>query len=229
MTEPLDPLSLVRTLEAAVRDAERDAERAVARFHALGKMYEGAKALLEADGGTPAGSAAQSVQRVTDARSPEGGGLSRGLTALIPAVETPRRDPNAPKGRQAAFAVLQAGPPAGMTLEQIYDEYARRGWLPDTAEPTNAIRAALQRLRKTGDATFDRRSKLYRLTTGDEPDDEYLAEQAEALEQERQEALAGVAELLEEHEAEEARRRALEDEDAALAAAEAAREREEFP
>jgi hypothetical protein len=109
------------------------------------------------------------------------------------------RDPNAPKGSRAAFMVLEEGPPSGMTLEEIFEAYARRGWLPETNEPTNAIRAALNRLRKGSSVTLDSTSKRYRITLPDELSDSEYAEMHEdqrldqavlAAEEARQRSLA---------------------------------------
>jgi hypothetical protein len=51
-----------------------------------------------------------------------------------------------PKGREAVRLVLMESPGQWFTLPYMLDELQRRGWLPESNEPGNAVRAALTRL-----------------------------------------------------------------------------------
>jgi hypothetical protein len=181
MTDRIDPVALVRSLEAELEEVEELERKVTQRAQALRQTLAGARALAGISDATA---------------SPSSVYVSVGVgTPAIVVQDGAPRDPNAPRGSQAALRVLEAGPDEGMTLDEVFQAYAARGWLPDTAEPLNAIRAALNRLRRSKTVVLDPESKRFRRSEP-QPDDEYLAELAEAREQEHLEAREGLEELL---------------------------------
>ena len=66
--------------------------------------------------------------------------MADGLLTGIPLGE------GVPRGADAVRRVLHENPKAHMYVSAIVEELRDRGWLPDSENPANAIRAALERL-----------------------------------------------------------------------------------
>jgi hypothetical protein len=174
VTQPPDPRDLVEWIRSELTDAE-ELQRAVeTRVEALRQMLAGAEVLAAAK---------------------LAGTILPSPAALVPTGEPTavRRDPAAPRGSRAARLVLEAGPESGMTLEEIYQGYVDRGWVPETAEPLNAIRAALSRLRRDFEVGFNRTTKVYRLYS--EVEAEAAADHAAEIAAQEEERAAILAEV----------------------------------
>jgi hypothetical protein len=71
-----------------------------------------------------------------------------------------------PRGREAVLAVLGDSPGVWLTVQQVADDLAARGWPPDSPKPEDAVRATLARIAKLGEVErgrFDGRALAYRL------------------------------------------------------------------
>lgn len=55
-------------------------------------------------------------------------------------------DDNAPKGAEAVRVILQANPNAPFYVSELVEKLRQRGWLPDSDNPANAVRTALERM-----------------------------------------------------------------------------------
>lgn len=68
----------------------------------------------------------------------------REVTGQVPAPGA--EDSNAPKGAEAVRIVLQENVKVQYYVSQMVEELRERGWLPESDNPANAVRAALDRL-----------------------------------------------------------------------------------
>jgi ATP/maltotriose-dependent transcriptional regulator MalT len=75
----------------------------------------------------------------------------RDVTGQLPAPGA--EDSNAPKGAEAVRIVLQENVKVQYYVSEMVEELRQRGWLPESDNPANAVRAALDRL--SGDSASD--------------------------------------------------------------------------
>lgn len=82
-------------------------------------------------------------------------------------------DPNeTPKGAEAVRLILQDSPNAWFLVSELVDALRDRGWLPDSDNPANAVRAALERLIGTPDSDVKKgRSTADKVVYSYRPDD----------------------------------------------------------
>jgi len=73
-------------------------------------------------------------------------------------------DQDSPKGAEAVRRILQAAPGEQLLVSQVVRALADAGWLPESDNPANAARAALDRLAATQDS--DVHKLRYRTTSG---------------------------------------------------------------
>jgi hypothetical protein len=78
-----------------------------------------------------------------------------------------------PKGAEAVRLILQASPNQWFWVSELVEALRARGWLPDSDNPANAVRTALERLVSTPDSDVRKgRSGENKVTYSYRPDDE---------------------------------------------------------
>jgi hypothetical protein len=69
--------------------------------------------------------------------------------AEVDLVLEPDTSDGVPRGSSAVRLVLHDSPGAWVLVSEVLNEVRRRGWVPDSDNPANAIRTALERLTAT--------------------------------------------------------------------------------
>jgi hypothetical protein len=81
-------------------------------------------------------------------------------------------DDDAPKGAEAVRIILQESPDQWFYVSRLVQELRERGWLPDSDNPANAVRTALERLINTSDSDVKKgRDSNNRVVYSYRPDD----------------------------------------------------------
>ena len=85
-----------------------------------------------------------------------------GLVEMFPAVEDvlpedyDGDDEARPRGAEAAYGVMSDAPGTWLTVGNIVSRLEQRAWLPDSSNPANAVRTALERLMRETQAIPDK-------------------------------------------------------------------------
>jgi hypothetical protein len=111
--------------EAAVRDLSRELAEQMAALEASSRKVTGIAKILRAY----ADMFPELAERVNDA-----------------VAGRPLPEDDSPRGAEAVRIVLQDSPKSSWYVSRMVTELRDRGWLPDSENPANAVRAALDRL-----------------------------------------------------------------------------------
>lgn len=76
-----------------------------------------------------------------------------------------------PKGAEAVRLILQASANEWWLVSELVESLRARGWLPDSENPANAVRAALERLLASPDSDIVKSRRGNSVVYGYRPDD----------------------------------------------------------
>lgn len=137
------------SLNAILPDLMRRREEALRRVDALKSKLEGAEdevrnidMALKGIKGLVGGGAKSAPLAELPASSLNGASHRNRVAGSLPARS------REPRGMDAIAVVLTNAVEEGLTLGELTQELDRRGWLPKTEEPQNAVRASANRLRR---------------------------------------------------------------------------------
>jgi hypothetical protein len=103
-----------------------------------------------------------------------------GLVEMFPAAEDVLPDdfddgkPPRPRGAEAVLRVIAEKPGSWYTVTAVVRMLHERGWMPESANPGNAVRSALERLVETNMALKGRSTEGVVIYTSTPPEDEGL-------------------------------------------------------
>ena len=80
-------------------------------------------------------------------------------------------DENSPKGAEAVRLILHEEPNHWFYVSDLVENLRNRGWLPDSDNPANAVRTALERLINTPDSDVKKGRKASKVVYSYRPDD----------------------------------------------------------
>ena len=159
----------LETLQEELREAREVAAAAQRRVARLAQTVDGLRGLIAMEPALPLLEMEPATETKSEVKIVSSGGSARdvGLDGAIQQADEPER---LVRPREAILRLLGEAPPSEWSVQEIEAEMRKRGWLdPGLKRPSEAIRAAANRLVDVDDLVLRTGVSSYRLPTSTDP------------------------------------------------------------